>query len=1129
MTLFSATGNGSTRAKGAALAALLLTVLLWGAIPAPAATLADLAGPLRDLALSDSAMAARVAGVRGGQVEVEVLFRSPADATAAPLEALGAKVHARRDSRVQAIVPVSRLRDIALLPSVAQVRLPSHAILLQGIGPNVSEGVQLTNALSLQFAGVTGLGVSVAVIDGGFLDYATAELPPNVTVRSFRSDGLTDVTAHGTACAEVLADMAPACDMNLLAVDSMVDTENALEWCLANGVQLVSISLGYIDGPFDGLSRLDMTLDRMRASGILVVVAAGNFAQQHWAGEYVDADGNGFAEFDTADEVLTLPNVPAGAMVWVQLSWYETAGPTGGRSETTNRDYDLILIDSTGQQIARSAITQDGDDPPTEPLRAIVPAAANYSVKIMAVSSNIASGPTDKFQLFSAYYAVEPTLQIPETSLSMPAEARGALTVAATRGVYPLALPPIIDYPVDTLEPFSSQGPTVDGRTKPDMAGPDGVTTSIGARDPANPYNPFFGTSAATPHVAGGAALLLSESGSRTPDQLQTVLMQLAAAQNEMTPITLIDNTEATPVEAGVGRLSLRAGLDTEPPTVSISFPMNGTTITTARPTIIGVATDSHTGVDAATISLTLDGVHVQYDSYNPSTGVVTYTPPSDLGRTAHTVTLQASDVAGNQSQAAVSNFRVGLPTLSAGLHLFALPYANLLDPSPATIFGVPLNEMGLVRWVPTDTSYLKYRIYPDPLASFDHPDPVGAAPTVPSPPAGLGYFVRLPRQVVLNVQGSTLAGVPSYTVQLPLGTVDPLGWSMIGNPYTDTIDWATVQFTTNSVRQDLDQAIASGVTEGILFSWVPDSGTVQGHYEFVSPMSAVMRPMEGYWIHVLKSTAVTIYSATMSEAAAAAKTAAAKGPQPTLDNWTLHLVASGPRMLDTANYLGVAPNASTGHDIGADVPEPPVLGTGLSLYFPHSDWGSASGHYAQDTQARGAGTKTWAFEVACPVRNTDITLSWPELNASVPEGLTLRLEDVDNGRSVYMRTVPSYTYNTGTASVRHLRAVVEPERGGGLRIVALNAAPVRGGHVVITYQLSGAASVSAEIVNIAGRPVRALVSGREAGSGRNTLAWDGRNSTGVRVPAGTYLLHLTARSADGEAAKRVCPVNLGR
>jgi PKD repeat protein len=65
----------------------------------------------------------------------------------------------------------------------------------------------------------------------------------------------------------------------------------------------------------------------------------------------------------------------------------------------------------------------------------------------------------------------------------------------------------------DTIEPFSSQGPceiyfpTRQTRLKPDVAGADGVHTSLAF------FTPFFGTSAAAPHVAAVAALLMEAAG----------------------------------------------------------------------------------------------------------------------------------------------------------------------------------------------------------------------------------------------------------------------------------------------------------------------------------------------------------------------------------------------------------------------------------------------------------------------------------------------------------------------------------------------------------------------------------------------------------------------------------------
>ena len=104
-------------------------------------------------------------------------------------------------------------------------------------------------------------------------------------------------------------------------------------------------------------------------------------------------------------------------------------------------------------------------------------------------------------------------------TVSTPGCAPSALTVGA------------VDREDDTAS-FSSRGPSVDGvSAKPDIAsqGVGVVAARSGGRD-GQAYQKMSGTSMATPHVAGGAALLLQQNPELTPALLKAALTSSAKA-----------------------------------------------------------------------------------------------------------------------------------------------------------------------------------------------------------------------------------------------------------------------------------------------------------------------------------------------------------------------------------------------------------------------------------------------------------------------------------------------------------------------------------------------------------------------------------------------------------------------
>jgi hypothetical protein len=74
------------------------------------------------------------------------------------------------------------------------------------------------------------------------------------------------------------------------------------------------------------------------------------------------------------------------------------------------------------------------------------------------------------------------------------------------------------------IESFSSRGPTIGGDTKPDLSGPDRVSTKTYGAGTTCSSGGFAGTSAAAPHVAGAAALVKGANPSYSATDIRDYL-----------------------------------------------------------------------------------------------------------------------------------------------------------------------------------------------------------------------------------------------------------------------------------------------------------------------------------------------------------------------------------------------------------------------------------------------------------------------------------------------------------------------------------------------------------------------------------------------------------------------------
>jgi PKD repeat protein len=393
---------------------------------------------------------------------------------------------------VKVTVPLSQLATIATqVGNIAFIRPPyiPHPL------DTLSEGVTAIGADALHSEGLTGDGTKVGIIDLGFSGMAQAQargdLPSAVHQNDLTGTGLGGGITHGTAVAEVVHDVAPGAELHLIKIADEVDLDQAITYCLENGLDIIVHSLGWYNTNFyDGTGTIAEIAKRAIAGGILWVNAAGNEAESHWEGAFIDIDRDSWN-----DQTLSI-SASNGESMALYMTWSDWP--------RASSDYDLYLYDPRGQLLAASTKHQTGLEEPTEAIHTTATSSGTYTVRVKGSGSK-------KIEIYTLYQPLSPA--IAASSILAPANAAEVVAVGA------------IDYrqyESGPQEPYSSQGPTNDGRSKPDLCAPDNITTGTA------PYTRFAGTSSAAPHAAGAAALLLEDNPSLTESQLRQRLLSNA-------------------------------------------------------------------------------------------------------------------------------------------------------------------------------------------------------------------------------------------------------------------------------------------------------------------------------------------------------------------------------------------------------------------------------------------------------------------------------------------------------------------------------------------------------------------------------------------------------------------------
>ncbi len=180
----------------------------------------------------------------------------------------------------------------------------------------------------------------------------------------------------------------------------------------------------------------------------------------------------------------------------------------------------------------------------------------------------------------------------------------------------------------DLIASFSSRGPSTRNSLKPDIAAP-GVNImaqgyAIGASGEARHlgYGQASGTSMASPHVAGAAALLRQKYPTWSNDAIKSALM----STSEYMDIWNFDGSPAQPIDMGAGRLDVGAAMDPgvilDPPAADFGLVYTGTAKAGREIEVTNITTHTET----YNISTLYTG-----DGFSPTTSLagVTVSPSS--------------------------------------------------------------------------------------------------------------------------------------------------------------------------------------------------------------------------------------------------------------------------------------------------------------------------------------------------------------------------------------------------------------------------------------------------------------------------------------------------------------------
>ncbi len=505
---------------------------------------------------------------REGAVQVDVRFATPLalGATQASLRALGARglVTDPYNSIAEMWLSPASLMQVAALPGVQAITVPHYAVVRRevayGSNPTYYDTAG-SNALgAVAFANATGdigSGISVGVISDGAQDYQTdvqqGYLPSTVWIdpndSKYKSSG-----NEGAAMMQIVYDSAPGVKLGFCGPSTDIQFLSCLSDFESSSFKanIIVDDLGFPGVAMfqNGTFATGVASFAQSNPSVHLVTAAGNDNQAFWQGTFTPmtlstpltlngvtyTEANNFGTSANPNPYADVGIASTDTDYWI-LEWADPwESPVG--------DYDVVVyaqkpggtpvacnqgdqIDSTGCSFSTTPGTSPGPNPVQG--NAYKNTATTAQILYIEVLLRNSTTPSTSLKLLTGSVSSHALFLNPDSpngsiygQSALPQEFTvGAMDVdevgSSTAKIEHYSSTGPVDFEYSSL---TSTTPSPTSIPKPDITGVDGVTIN-----PLSGFTPpFFGTSAAAPHIAALMALLLQHAPTTNPEStLKTV------------------------------------------------------------------------------------------------------------------------------------------------------------------------------------------------------------------------------------------------------------------------------------------------------------------------------------------------------------------------------------------------------------------------------------------------------------------------------------------------------------------------------------------------------------------------------------------------------------------------------